>query len=733
MGTSNWQNISWCVQAIMKIGPERVLDIGVGFGRWGVVLREFGEVWFDRVTPDTWSMHIEGIEGFGKNIAPYHEQFYDRVHVGDAKELLFDMPGPWSLAILGDVLEHFVKSDGERILDHLVATSDYVLINLPLGDDWPQEEKYENPYEEHKAVWHMSDFASRPLVCSAEFLDFDERPFASVILSREDPKHLSRGLFGSPRQGERRAEPSEAAPARLTAVDAGRLEAVEAIRRSSAWSTLNRLRNNGFMRALRKLTSRGSGSEVSIHNLGSGAQADGELRVLGISSDGSPILWDFLAADGAWQHRADPDAAFGEALVSARAGDRVSFFDYGAPIEIGFEAHPAGGACEVKAGGSRFEVDLDSDRRRELRLDLRTGAVRDVSGSVLASAPDASLPRAARGPAELSESERVLVGRLAAADEASLAVYVPGWTGIEHSTRTLFSEVHGLSSHPDREERERFLRIVEESQCRNLVLSGGASEHLHLVREAQLRSPETRIKLLWHGNFLQIREEEAWRGLRGAIQLAQQGAIHTLGFVKQGMAEGMRDIGLRAAFVENFVPELPEGPSEPAEGGPHIGCWISNEGWRKPPYAMAMATRRIEGAILHHAGESKRLTAFARLVGLTMHRHGDTLLARSELLRWMKFMHLNLYVTLSECCPMLPLESLSVGTPCLVGPNSHLFADDDYLREMLVVPVPDSSSEILSKARRALEEREAIVRAYAEYAPRYNARALASVQEFLKL
>jgi hypothetical protein len=94
--------------------------------------------------------------------------------------------------------------------------------------------------------------------------------------------------------------------------------------------------------------------------------------------------------------------------------------------------------------------------------------------------------------------------------------------------------------------------------------------------------------------------------------------------------------------------------------------------------------------------------------------------------------HLTLYVTFSECSPMLPLESFSVGTPCLVGPTSHLFEDDEFLRSRLVVPAPDRADVIAQWIEGALAERDALVRAYQRWAPRYNARARASLDEFLR-
>lgn len=98
----------------------------------------------------------------------------------------------------------------------------------------------------------------------------------------------------------------------------------------------------------------------------------------------------------------------------------------------------------------------------------------------------------------------------------------------------------------------------------------------------------------------------------------------------------------------------------------------------------------------------------------------------------MQQMHLNLYVTLTECAPMMPLESLSTGSPCLFGPTTHYFQDHAYLRQRLVVPIPDDALTIANTARKALEERREIIDAYQNYAPEYNQRALQALAEFLE-
>ena len=68
----------------------------------------------------------------------------------------------------------------------------------------------------------------------------------------------------------------------------------------------------------------------------------------------------------------------------------------------------------------------------------------------------------------------------------------------------------------------------------------------------------------------------------------------------------------------------------------------------------------------------------------------------------------------------------------LPGQREQLFEDDRYLYDRLVVPTPDRPEAIASYARRALEERESIIEAYSGYAPRYVARAKASVEAFIR-
>jgi hypothetical protein len=197
------------------------------------------------------------------------------------------------------------------------------------------------------------------------------------------------------------------------------------------------------------------------------------------------------------------------------------------------------------------------------------------------------------------------------------------------------------------------------------------------------------------------------------------------------MAEIMQAAGVNSAFIMNIVRRIPTGPSRPLPGANHIGVWGQPDwSWKKSPYAMLAALLGAPGSTGHLYNVSARAQQFGQRLNIQAEYHFDAV-PPARVLETLANMHLNLYVTLTECAPMLPLESLSVGSPCLLGPTSHYFLDHPYLHQHLVVPYPDNAEVIARYANRAIEERATIIQAYRQYAPEYNRRALSGLAEFL--
>ena len=183
MGTSNWQNISYNIELVRKLNPKSILDVGVGFGRWGILFREFLEVWESGKYKGDWNRIIDGIEIFPDYIQNYHKFFYNTIYNEDALTHLNKTKKNYELINFGDIIEHFSKQDGLKLISLALKKSKYVLINVPIGNYWKQEGLPINQYEEHKSVWENSDFNKYRYHLIKKFKDLTHRDFSVVLLS----------------------------------------------------------------------------------------------------------------------------------------------------------------------------------------------------------------------------------------------------------------------------------------------------------------------------------------------------------------------------------------------------------------------------------------------------------------------------------------------------------------------------------------------------------------------
>ena len=161
MPSSTWAHISNVLDAIYKTNPTSVLDIGIGYGKWGFLCREYLESWKDRVFREQWKVRIEGIEIF----APYYErlpwirQVYDTVHIGDACSVVDGLCTTYDLVIAGDVLEHIAKEEATELLPKLLKLArKQLIVSLPIGERWLRNKVVaDNEAEQHQAAWEVDE------------------------------------------------------------------------------------------------------------------------------------------------------------------------------------------------------------------------------------------------------------------------------------------------------------------------------------------------------------------------------------------------------------------------------------------------------------------------------------------------------------------------------------------------------------------------------------------------
>lgn len=158
MPTSDYTQIPDVIRVIVGTRAESVLDIGVGFGKWGPLCREYMEINRGRM-PHEWRSTIHGIEIFDTYRNPTWN-VYDEIFIGDANQVL-DRLGRYDVILCCDVIEHYEKEEGRVLLGKMLEHGKVVVVTSPIGES-PQEAVYGNPHEEHKSVWAEADFAPWP-------------------------------------------------------------------------------------------------------------------------------------------------------------------------------------------------------------------------------------------------------------------------------------------------------------------------------------------------------------------------------------------------------------------------------------------------------------------------------------------------------------------------------------------------------------------------------------------
>src|SRR5215211_2061606 len=132
---------------IISVKPFSVLDVGSGFGKYGVLCREYLELWDGR-EEYKFLRRIDGVEVFENYITPLHKYIYNNMYTENIINLVNNLDYSYDLVLLIDVLEHFSKEEGILLLNNLLKKNS------------PQQDVFGNAFEIHKSLWKKEELST---------------------------------------------------------------------------------------------------------------------------------------------------------------------------------------------------------------------------------------------------------------------------------------------------------------------------------------------------------------------------------------------------------------------------------------------------------------------------------------------------------------------------------------------------------------------------------------------
>ena len=90
MPSSRVNHVPAIIGLIRQLQPASILDVGVGFGKWGHLFREYTDIVAAEHEPrryerEHWQVRIDGLEGHAPYITPMHRYLYNEIHLGETR------------------------------------------------------------------------------------------------------------------------------------------------------------------------------------------------------------------------------------------------------------------------------------------------------------------------------------------------------------------------------------------------------------------------------------------------------------------------------------------------------------------------------------------------------------------------------------------------------------------------------------------------------------------------
>jgi glycosyltransferase involved in cell wall biosynthesis len=307
------------------------------------------------------------------------------------------------------------------------------------------------------------------------------------------------------------------------------------------------------------------------------------------------------------------------------------------------------------------------------------------------------------------------------------------WLGINHSTlasfptNTLELPQYYSNSLLSPQLLKQLTNAIARKEFKNIIFSGFPPYFEQLIN--QLR-PQTKAKLgcIFHGTLSELGNSDNQLAML-PFQLTQSGKLDKIGLIRKDLVKPLSELFSINCFELRNVCIIPEHFEllRLNKEKIHIGIFGGNT-FNKNLHNQVAGALLVNNSVIHVGNLSsfRYWNQANRII-----EHG-TALNRSEFLRILASMDLNMYLSFSESFGQVALESLAVGVPSLVSSTSNILNDSPSLDKHLSVSDVDKPQVIADKIETILANRTSIVNEGLRFVLTSNSRAQQLISEFLQ-
>ncbi len=331
------------------------------------------------------------------------------------------------------------------------------------------------------------------------------------------------------------------------------------------------------------------------------------------------------------------------------------------------------------------------------------------------------------------ETDRIIEDINKLSDEEGFAIYNPECLGIMNSTKDLFKNTVAMKELLNEKQIEKIANTITYLKFKYVIFSSITFGWKALIEKLKEKDNSIKIKVLWHGSHAMFVERNESYFLYSILELMDRDLVDSIGFFKESMAIYYKEKGYNSYFVTNNVKNVDIVNKEAfkkEEGKVYIGSYSAGDRWGKNTVNQLSAASMVKDAILDIIPVTTLINEFCNMANIHINDKNLKYLPRQELLDRMSLNDVNLYVTFTECSPVLPLESLELGVPCITG-NNHSYFKGTKLYDYLVVKSEDDINEIYDKILNCLNNKEEIIKLYKEWKKEYNIYSNELLEKFM--